>query len=724
MFFKLSPKKKQHPAALAVMVCLIVTAAFFILSLSIPGIAAAAVKPYEYYFVSGAGEPFNGIGNTSTLVVKFDHAISYDHATVDEAKKIYVVLGNSRLDDDIIKSVTTDEVNKTITVAFKNLEMLDYTQSLACELVIPRETLAYNQLVEYRLPFNIYESLPGFKSTFMDNDATVINKIFQDNAPRDIYIHVPKQYITGIETIHRYQGPVPGRETVSLSNIDVLTDADVTRMKVNVDDFPDGYRDLQRRNDINGFTMGQAGLEVGSAPGDGEDYEMSEEMSLRAFDENGKFLVEETFKLRVTDLENDFIVNDYIDSSNASSFGKKYTLYQLMKDKTTLENIISKIPVDDLDTLGVTYSFRTAGTTVSDLQQLTMALANGNIDEIVLAGVITGDITVNRSVTITGNNHNINGNVTLGTGRNINVTLQNMTIHGDLTVDVGASGYAVLDNVVVNGVTIIRSGGVNSIHLNNFITPQLNIYNLSPVRVRTTGVNSIGKTYISGNSAVTLEAGSASNFGNIYIYSPVMVNFAGTAKFGDVYVSADATLDIPDGMEIGTMKYGITVADVVGGTATVTTNPADEAVAGTTVTVTIADIEGGKRFKSITVKNANNVDMATTEVTAGKVYTFIMPAKAVTVTVEVEAIKYGITVADVEGGTATVTTNPANEAAAGASVTVTIANIEGGKQFKSIEVKDADSNVVATNEEKAGEQYTFTMPAKAVTVTVTLEANP
>jgi hypothetical protein len=84
-------------------------------------------------------------------------------------------------------------------------------------------------------------------------------------------------------------------------------------------------------------------------------------------------------------------------------------------------------------------------------------------------------------------------------------------------------------------------------------------------------------------------------------------------------------------------------------------------------------------------------------------------------------VPYNITVANTVGGTATVTTNPAAKAEAGATVTVNITNIEAGKQFKSITVTDADSGAVETTEVAAGEQYTFTMPAKAVTVTVELE---
>ncbi|ABI68386.1 chitobiase/beta-hexosaminidase C-terminal domain-containing protein [Syntrophomonas wolfei] len=88
------------------------------------------------------------------------------------------------------------------------------------------------------------------------------------------------------------------------------------------------------------------------------------------------------------------------------------------------------------------------------------------------------------------------------------------------------------------------------------------------------------------------------------------------------------------------------------------------------------------------------------------------------------ATKYSITVANVVGGTATITTNPVTEAAAGETVTVSIDGIEPGKQFKSITVTDTDGGAVTTTEVTAGSRYTFTMPTKAVTVIVAVEAIP
>ena len=113
-------------------------------------------------------------------------------------------------------------------------------------------------------------------------------------------------------------------------------------------------------------------------------------------------------------------------------------------------------------------------------------------------------------------------------------------------------------------------------------------------------------------------------------------------------------------------KYAITVANVVGGTATVTTNPATEAAAGETVTVSIDGIEPGKQFKSITVTNADSGAVETTAVTVGSSYTFTMLDKAVTVTVEVETIS----IVSATINPTTITFNKNLEAQADASTTI------------------------------------------------------
>lgn len=83
---------------------------------------------------------------------------------------------------------------------------------------------------------------------------------------------------------------------------------------------------------------------------------------------------------------------------------------------------------------------------------------------------------------------------------------------------------------------------------------------------------------------------------------------------------------------------------------------------------------------------------------------------------------YTITIAEVIGGIAKISIDKSEAAEENELVTVWIDNIEAGKQFKSITVTDADSGAVATTQVYEGKQYKFTMPAKAVTITVGLEA--
>ncbi|WP_342305841.1 DUF5018 domain-containing protein [Methanolobus sp. ZRKC5] len=84
------------------------------------------------------------------------------------------------------------------------------------------------------------------------------------------------------------------------------------------------------------------------------------------------------------------------------------------------------------------------------------------------------------------------------------------------------------------------------------------------------------------------------------------------------------------------------------------------------------------------------------------------------------SVTYGITVAAVDGGNATVTTNPENTSQAGQPVGVEISGIESGLMFESISVTDESSGSVSTAVFTPGEVYTFEMPASNVTITVTL----
>ncbi|MBC8546546.1 DUF1080 domain-containing protein [Clostridiaceae bacterium NSJ-31] len=178
---------------------------------------------------------------------------------------------------------------------------------------------------------------------------------------------------------------------------------------------------------------------------------------------------------------------------------------------------------------------------------------------------------------------------------------------------------------------------------------------------------------------------------------------------------------IPAGEEIGEPKYDVAVTENTN--AKIETN-LTRAKAGETVFVYISEIADGKYFESLAVTGADNTPIETAQVTEGipegtLCYTFTMPEQAVNVVVALggEADAYAVNVAEVTG--ATVTADKA-EAAEGETVTVTIADIEEGKEFESIEVATAEGTVEVT-EVTAGAEYTFVMPAEAVTVTVTLK---
>ena len=127
-----------------------------------------------------------------------------------------------------------------------------------------------------------------------------------------------------------------------------------------------------------------------------------------------------------------------------------------------------------------------------------------------------------------------------------------------------------------------------------------------------------------------------------------------------------------------------------------------EAVMG----VTIDETTGVVTVQDAYSASAGTFTVVATSVSEGSVI------GALEVTLET-APTYSVTIADVVGGTATVTVDKAT-AEAGATVTITIDSIQDGKQIASVML-----SVGALEEYGFG--YSFVMPAEAVTVTVILE---
>ncbi|MDD4748329.1 MAG: Ig-like domain-containing protein, partial [Salinivirgaceae bacterium] len=166
-----------------------------------------------------------------------------------------------------------------------------------------------------------------------------------------------------------------------------------------------------------------------------------------------------------------------------------------------------------------------------------------------------------------------------------------------------------------------------------------------------------------------------------------------------------------------TTPYAITINEPVGSnTTTITTSPATSATFKKYVAVNIANAYSGTIFNSmnVTAEDLSSVPLQT--ITAGEEYMFLMPRQAVTINTN---FKNTITIADVVGGTANVTSNLAI-AAVGETININIASIQAGQSFVSIAIVGANSDVIATTQVTEGVQYSFSMPAQPVTVTVTL----
>jgi sulfur carrier protein ThiS len=137
---------------------------------------------------------------------------------------------------------------------------------------------------------------------------------------------------------------------------------------------------------------------------------------------------------------------------------------------------------------------------------------------------------------------------------------------------------------------------------------------------------------------------------------------------------------------------------------------------------TITDIDGATA--TLNILEGYFSEVAVGDVVFDITFDVGNPAALTVTVVDNSPVAYPITVATVVGGTADITTTPATEAFKDDEVTVTIANIEDGKEFQSIEVKGADEAVIPTTQVTEGAEYTFTMPEQEVTIMVTLADIP
>ncbi|EGW37801.1 cell wall-binding repeat-containing protein [Desulfosporosinus sp. OT] len=88
-----------------------------------------------------------------------------------------------------------------------------------------------------------------------------------------------------------------------------------------------------------------------------------------------------------------------------------------------------------------------------------------------------------------------------------NITLKNLKVKGTVFVDPGDSGSATLEGVDAAKI-VIRSGGNDSIHLNNTTADVLDIDSSSDVRVESAGTTAIANTEVRSSAILDVQDGS------------------------------------------------------------------------------------------------------------------------------------------------------------------------------------------------------------------------
>lgn len=499
-------KKKSRTGKITIllsMLCLIVLVSVSSVNAAISSTLSTERKPYQYDFFSDTALKYNGFSGAKKLAITFDKSIKNDLGAYDGKVTVYQKQGNAWVALPVVEGITAS--NKNFIVTFKNLEFIDASKGLDLELRVEKETFYFDQTSEYVFPFKVYDVLPSFHSVFAttSNMKLINENIFNTNAPRDVKLYLPKLYVNKIETIHRADGMVQDLKSTHLTNIDILTDEEATRLKVDFNGDAQHNRDLDRRTDLKGFSMGQAGIDAAvcdkqiGVGGQVEDHcdRVVDDFTLTAFDLHGRRLAERTFKVKInpsksdTPSKNDILKNDYIKVPD-KAFGQMKSLYDLTADPKLSKTVFEQLPVREYDRIGVMYSLGRS-IQVRNEEQLRMAIAHSDFTAITLGDnpiVLSSPLRIEKNMSLF--NGKVKGDILLGDGsRNNMFRLKNVAIEGELEILAGVEGTVILDSSSAQS-TVIKSGGIHSIHMNDYKSVQgITMKNTSPVRLVTTYTN-------------------------------------------------------------------------------------------------------------------------------------------------------------------------------------------------------------------------------------------
>lgn len=224
------------------------------------------------------------------------------------------------------------------------------------------------------------------------------------------------------------------------------------------------------------------------------------------------------------------------------------------------------------------------------------------------------------------------------------------------------------------------------------------------------------KTTISGDNVSACYGQDTWVSSTQYFFTLVSLKSAGTINvtFKPSSTMNSSTVSVFSGSSTPT-TYTVSTSSTSNGSFTV--SPTSGVSEGDTVTINTTP-NSGYKVNTVTVTKASGGTVSVSTSTENSKYTFEMPASNVTVAVTFTQISYTITKTTPVNGTFKVS---ATTATSGTSVTVSDIVPTSGYEFESISVKDASNGTVATTEVTTGSNYTFTMPASNVTVTVTFK---
>ena len=476
------------------MLCLVVLVSVGSVNAAIGSTSSAEKKPYQYDFYSDATLKYNGFSGAKKLAITFDQSIKTIPGAYEGKVSVYQKQGDAWVALPLVQRMIPS--NKNFVVTFKNVEFIDASKGMDLELRVEKETFYFDQTAEYVFPFKVYDLLPSFHSVFAttSNMKLINENIFTTNAPRDVKLYVPKLYVNKIETIHRTDGMVQDLKSSHLTNIDILSDEEATRLKVDFNGDAQHNRDLDRRTDLKGFSMGQAGIDatVCDKPTGADESlcdRVVDDFTVTAFDIHGRQLAERTFKVKInpsksdTPSKNDLLKNDYVKVPD-KAFGQVKSLYDLTADPKLSKTVFEQLPVREYDRMGVMYSLGHS-ITVQNEEQLRMAIAHSDFNAITLGDnpiVLSSPLRIGKNISLY--NGKITGDILLGDGsQNYMFRLKNVDIEGELEIHAGAKGTVILDSSSAQS-TVIRSGGIHSIHMNDYQSVQgITMRNMSPVRL-------------------------------------------------------------------------------------------------------------------------------------------------------------------------------------------------------------------------------------------------